>query len=97
MSWQENARCRGATEVFTPDHSDPARMQPLANRFCSRCPVVEACGRLGDKHTSAGLWGGAFRYRAGGTGDYQWQTLTVGAHIPVKGKRRPGTAARWAA
>jgi hypothetical protein len=97
MTWQAGAKCKGADETFVPDHTDPKVMRPLAEQYCSGCSVRQECGQLADAIRATGLWGGVFRYRAGGTGDYQWEPLTVGAHIPVKGRRRPGTAARCAA
>jgi WhiB family redox-sensing transcriptional regulator len=54
--WHRQAACRGMTELFFPDDSDPA---DVAKAVCRRCPVRIPCLDYaianGEKY---GIWGG---------------------------------------
>jgi len=82
VQWRDQAACAGVDEVFVPDHTDPTRMQPLADKFCHSCPALTSCGGYADEQRAAGLWGGVFRHRAAETGRYRWHTLVAGAPNP---------------
>jgi WhiB family redox-sensing transcriptional regulator len=54
MNWADRAACKGLTELFFPEHGEPA---DEARKVCQTCPVQAECLEAGmwEQH---GVWGG---------------------------------------
>lgn len=61
ISWQEEAVCKGLTEVFFgPSAERPERRverEALAKSYCLSCPVMLPCRRTARLNREHGFWG----------------------------------------
>lgn len=62
LSWQDEAVCKGLTEVFFgPAAERPERRverEALAKSYCLSCPVMLPCRRTARLNREHGFWGG---------------------------------------
>ncbi len=62
MSWQDEAVCSGAMQVFFgPEAERPERRverEALARTYCESCPVMLPCRRSARLNHEHGIWGG---------------------------------------
>jgi WhiB family transcriptional regulator, redox-sensing transcriptional regulator len=83
MRWRDKASCRGVDPaLFFADSEGGAalrRMQPVAERNCRACPVLERCAEYADDRREVGLWAGT--YRTTRTGAYLRSPLFPGAPL----------------
>jgi hypothetical protein len=81
--WMDQALCRGlpsslADRLFFPDVKSTDRYPELrrnprlvttVEEFCAHCPVLARCRHHGAVTKSEGIWGGAYFYRSGTSGN----------------------------